>query len=213
MKSPSDFSAMDFSAAFDSMNPAKFLESMQQVQQAWSTMGVSAGLTPTMDLEEIDKRIANLKAVEQWLNLNLTMLQSSVQALQVQRSTIATLNNLGESLGTQSGPLSPESIKKAMAKAGANSTAQTTTNSSATPLADPMAWFDMLQKQFLSIASNTVGSPVGAPSSASTTSKSNAKAKTNAKAKKAPVKQSAKPTKKSGTTSKRKPRNKSKPDN
>ena len=158
---------MDFGTAFDSMNPTQFLESMQQMQQAWSTMGLSASLTPTTDVDEIDKRIANLKAVEQWLNLNLTMLQSSVQALQVQRSTIATLNNLSESMGKQ-GPLNMDSINKAMAQASAINPAKAKSDKGTTEagFADPMAWFEMLQQQFMSIASNTMGAPVNvAPAS------------------------------------------------
>lgn len=34
-----------------------------------------------MSVEELDKRIIDLQAVEQWLKLNLSMLQSMIQAL------------------------------------------------------------------------------------------------------------------------------------
>jgi hypothetical protein len=46
---------------------------------------------PLMSVEELEKRIADLRAIEQWLKLNLSMLQSTIQALEVQRSTLATL--------------------------------------------------------------------------------------------------------------------------
>ncbi|MCG1048066.1 PhaM family polyhydroxyalkanoate granule multifunctional regulatory protein, partial [Mycetohabitans sp. B6] len=50
---------------------------------------------PLMSVEELDKRITDLRAVEQWLKLNLSMLQSTIQALQMQRSTLATLRAFG----------------------------------------------------------------------------------------------------------------------
>ena len=52
-------------------------------------------IAPTLDIEELDKRIADLRAVEQWLNLNLSMLRTTVQSLEVQRNTIATLKSFG----------------------------------------------------------------------------------------------------------------------
>jgi hypothetical protein len=52
-------------------------------------------VAPTLDIEELDKRIASLRAVEQWLNLNLSMLRTTVQSLEVQRNTIATLTSIG----------------------------------------------------------------------------------------------------------------------
>jgi hypothetical protein len=52
-------------------------------------------IAPTLDVDELDKRIADLRAVEQWLNLNLSMLRTAVQSLEVQRNTIATLKSFG----------------------------------------------------------------------------------------------------------------------
>lgn len=51
-------------------------------------------VTPTLNLEEIDKRIADLRAVEQWLELNASLLRTSIQSLEVQRATIATIKGL-----------------------------------------------------------------------------------------------------------------------
>ncbi len=52
-------------------------------------------ITPTLDIDELDKRIADLRAVEQWLNLNGQLLRTSIQTLEVQRNTIATLKSFG----------------------------------------------------------------------------------------------------------------------
>jgi hypothetical protein len=52
-------------------------------------------VAPTFDIEELDKRIAEMHAVEHWLQLNLSMLRATIQSLEVQRSTIATLKGIG----------------------------------------------------------------------------------------------------------------------
>jgi len=52
-------------------------------------------IAPTMDVDELDKRITDLRAVEQWLELNAGMLRTTIQTLEVQRATIATLKGIG----------------------------------------------------------------------------------------------------------------------
>ncbi len=52
-------------------------------------------MAPLMNVEELDKRITDMRAVEQWLKLNLNMLQSTIQALEIQRGTLATLRAFG----------------------------------------------------------------------------------------------------------------------
>lgn len=59
-------------------------------------------VAPTFDVDELDKRIADLRAVEQWLELNVGMLRTAIQTLEVQRATIATLKGLS---GAMLGPL------------------------------------------------------------------------------------------------------------
>ena len=66
-------------------------------------------ITPTLNLEELDQRLTDLRAVEAWLQLNLSMLQSSIQALEVQRSTIATLKAFGAPFTAMTEPPSPPS--------------------------------------------------------------------------------------------------------
>lgn len=64
------------------------------VRGMWSNMGFSLPgmVTPTLDVEELDKRIADMKAVEGWLKMNLNMLQMTIQGLDMQRATIATVS-------------------------------------------------------------------------------------------------------------------------
>jgi hypothetical protein len=54
-------------------------------------------LLPTMDLPELDKRISDLRTVVQFMELNTAMLRQSLNALEVQRNTIATLQSMSQS--------------------------------------------------------------------------------------------------------------------
>ena len=44
-------------------------------------IGGGAGM-PTLDIEELDKRIQDLKSVENWLQLNMNVLRSTIQGLE-----------------------------------------------------------------------------------------------------------------------------------
>lgn len=62
-----------------------------------SSLGRMAGfVTPTMDVEEIEQKIRDLKAVEGWLQTHSAMLRTTIQALEVQRNTILTLQSFGQ---------------------------------------------------------------------------------------------------------------------
>ena len=76
------------------LNIGNVLDTMGFVKKAWGAMNAPAAFAPTMDLEELDRRIAGLQSVEQWLNMNQSMIQGSIQALEVQRATIATLRDV-----------------------------------------------------------------------------------------------------------------------
>ncbi|MFM1880102.1 MAG: hypothetical protein RLZZ344_336 [Pseudomonadota bacterium] len=62
-------------------------------QSSASGGGFAASSLPTTDLEEIDRRIADLKTVEQWLSLNLNILKTTIQGLEIQRGTIAAVQS------------------------------------------------------------------------------------------------------------------------
>lgn len=56
--------------------------------------GFQQWLAPTMDEAEIQKRIDELKVVQFWLEQNSRALEASIQALQVQKGTVATLKSM-----------------------------------------------------------------------------------------------------------------------
>ena len=55
-------------------------------------------VAPTVSIEEVDKRIAELKAVQFWLEQNSRALAATIQALEVQRMTLATLKGMNVSM-------------------------------------------------------------------------------------------------------------------
>lgn len=95
-----------------------FTQSLEMMKTMWGNMGTNpdgsaasgfsmpgAGATnpfgmPTMDVEELDKRIQELKNVENWLNLNLNVLKTTIQGLEVQRATLGALHAFSEQMKT-----------------------------------------------------------------------------------------------------------------
>lgn len=80
------------------MGQNPILASMEMMRQAWEGLASAGGLDTAamgkmMSVEEMDKRIADLRAVENWLRMNLSMLTSTIQGLEVQRATVATLKS------------------------------------------------------------------------------------------------------------------------
>lgn len=80
-------------------------DTLEFVKNLWGGMsipgaGVPGMVMPTLSVEEINKQIADLRAVESWLNVNMNMLRTTIQALEVQSATIATIQSMGESFGS-----------------------------------------------------------------------------------------------------------------
>ncbi len=80
------------------------------------------GAMPTFDIEELDKRIKDLKSVESWLALNLNVLKSTIQTLEVQRATLLAIKSFGEAMANPPSP-SPSS-KSASTKAKSRKSAK-----------------------------------------------------------------------------------------
>lgn len=60
---------------------------------------LSHWVAPTFNVEELEKRIEELKAVHFWLDQNTKALSATIQALEVQKMTLATLKTMNFSLG------------------------------------------------------------------------------------------------------------------
>jgi hypothetical protein len=67
-------------------------------KKMWGGMGFSLPnmVTPTLDVEEIEKKVKDLKAVESWLKMNLSMLQMTIQGLEMQCVTLNAVRAMGQ---------------------------------------------------------------------------------------------------------------------
>jgi hypothetical protein len=137
-------------------------------------------LAPLTNVEELDKRITDMRAVEQWLKLNLNMLQSAIQALEVQRATLATLRAFGafakDSMDRAAAGAEPALAERAAASpfssgwpmggssaasepagdaegsASAATASEPAPEGVSDPAFDPSGWWNMLQSQFNNLA-------------------------------------------------------------
>jgi hypothetical protein len=137
-------------------------------------------MAPLTSVEELDKRITDMRAVEQWLKLNLSMLQSATQALEVQRATLATLRAFGafaqssmsqaaaassaaasEAPNPAAKPASAPSWTKPAepASESARSAGSDEEEAPAAPTFDASAWWNLLQSQFNQIAQFAMTQP------------------------------------------------------
>ncbi len=103
-------------------------------------------VTPTLDPKELEKRIQELKSVQFWLDQNAKALSATIQALEVQRMTLETLQ------GMNVGMADVASAMTGKAKTGQASPADKT----APPVVDPMQWWGAISNQFQSIAAKTL---------------------------------------------------------
>ena len=60
--------------------------------------GLGGWVAPTLNVEELDKRIHELKTVLFWLEQNSTALKATIQAMEVQKMTLAALQGMNVSL-------------------------------------------------------------------------------------------------------------------
>ena len=74
-----------------SNDPLEFVKNM------WGNLGFSLPgmVTPTMDTDELQKQITDMKAVEGWLRMNLSMLQMTIQGMEMQHSTLTAVKSMG----------------------------------------------------------------------------------------------------------------------
>jgi hypothetical protein len=70
----------------------------EMFRRLWGPLGVPIpGMAvPTFDPKEVEKRIAELRAVETWLNMNLNMLRMSIQGLELQRVALQAMQTASE---------------------------------------------------------------------------------------------------------------------
>ena len=113
---------------------------------------LASWVAPTLNVEELDKRITELKAVHFWLEQNGKALGATIQALEVQKMTLATLQGMNFNMGEVASALTlkPAQAKEARPAKGG------TGNGAAAGAVDPLQWWGALTQQFQEIAANAM---------------------------------------------------------
>ncbi|MDT9000117.1 hypothetical protein RQP53_12645 [Paucibacter sp. APW11] len=134
--------------------------------------GIGQWVAPTLNPEELSKRIEELRTVQFWLEQNARMLGATIQALEVQRMTLSTLKSMNVPLAELSETLkvptpdfsampglpgvpgmaapAPKARKPAATKSKAEEAAP------AAPAVDPMQWWSALSQQFTQLAASAM---------------------------------------------------------
>jgi hypothetical protein len=92
-------------------NPQDFFEFMQKM---WNPMGfpIPGMVAPTMNVEDLDKKIAELKAVETWLTMNTGFVQMTIKTLEMQRAGLESLQAAGKAAAEQAQAATAPNSKK-----------------------------------------------------------------------------------------------------
>ena len=94
MSEPSAFGFGQFVPGFDFLQNLSKTASAAQPAAAASMPGMASWVAPTLSIEDIDKRIQELKSVLFWLEQNTTALKATIQAMEVQKMTLTTLQSM-----------------------------------------------------------------------------------------------------------------------
>lgn len=133
---------------------------------------MASWIAPTLSVEELDKRIQELKTVQFWLEQNTNALKATIQALEVQKMTLSTLqgmnvnmSELAKAFTAKMPDLQPKDTAKPAethSAAGSSSDHAKTSVEGNTqgpaqgPAVDPMQWWGSLTQQFQNIAAAAV---------------------------------------------------------
>jgi hypothetical protein len=119
---------------------------------------------PTLDPEELDKRIQDLKTVQFWLEQNTRLIGMTIQGLEVQRMTLNTLRGMNVSMdavrdslkaraAAHEAPRQPAPQPEPAAPASAATTDEA---GAADATVNPLRWWDTLTQQFSNLANQAV---------------------------------------------------------
>ncbi len=151
---------MTDASAFTKLVPGfDFLQSL--VKGAGAALpGIGQWVAPTIDPEELDKRIKELRTVQYWLEQNARMLGATIQALEVQRMTLSTLKTMNVQMDDLRESMK---IKMPVAAPAPQAAPEPESEPAAAPespaapgVVDPMQWWGALTKQFTELATTAM---------------------------------------------------------
>ncbi len=144
--------------------------------------GLSSWVAPTISVEEVDKRIQELKTVQYWLEQNGHALKATIQALEVQKMTLSTLRGMNVRMEDLAGAFTRHAAAASSAATTGMSSAASAASSPSAPapepapapeaasdspgteaasdaaggVVDPMQWWNSLTDQFQQIATSAM---------------------------------------------------------
>ncbi|WP_350294826.1 PhaM family polyhydroxyalkanoate granule multifunctional regulatory protein [Limnohabitans sp. Rim8] len=169
----SDTSAFGFGQFVPGFDFLKNLAQSSQQANAGATSAMpnmGSWVAPTLSIEELDKRIQELKAVQFWLDQNATALKATIQAMEVQKMTLSTLQGMNVNMAdlakaftanvpyamaaTPAEPAAPVHTPEPAPTEAAHAAKAdaTASEAAAKPAVDPMQWWGSLTEQFQNIA-------------------------------------------------------------
>ena len=117
---------------------------------------MASWVAPTLNVEELDKRIQELKTVQFWLEQNTNALKATIQALEVQKMTLSTLQGMNVNMAEMAKAFTakmPDLQPDLQPEAKATEPQQ---DAAKGPAVDPMQWWGSLTQQFQNIAAAAV---------------------------------------------------------
>ncbi len=139
-------------------------ETLEFVRNMWGAMKIPGMSMPSMSPDEINKQIADLKAVESWLQMNMNMLRTTIQTLEVQSATLAAIQTMGQIFShagtsrpaTESQPSFESPFEKSTDKIDISASGMPDTAAFAGQFANPALWWNTVQDQFAQAVNQVV---------------------------------------------------------
>jgi len=70
---------------------------LEFMQKMWNPMGfpLPGMVAPTINVDEIERKLTELRSVESWLKMNLAFLQMTIKTMEMQKSALESLAGKG----------------------------------------------------------------------------------------------------------------------
>lgn len=135
-------------------------DTLEFVRNFWGSMKIPGMAMPSMSPDDLNKQIADLKAVESWLQMNMNMLRGTIQTLEVQSATLTALHSMSESFAKAASPSTPgpDAVRKESASEQSPGSGDGIPSASefAAHLSNPAAWWNTVQENFSQVVSQAM---------------------------------------------------------
>jgi hypothetical protein len=156
-------------------------DTLEFVRNMWGAMKIPGMSMPSMSPDDINKQITDLKAVESWLQINMNMLRTTIQTLEVQSATLSAIQAMGQSFshaGTSRPTMESKSefespFEKPADQTDKSASGMPDTAAIAAQFANSALWWNTVQDQFAQ-AVNQVVTPAKKTANKKTASKKTA---------------------------------------